>query len=87
MKVDMGGSAAVFGAAKALGQIKPAGVEVDMFLLSHVFIMCSNCKASRMDWKKANTVITPSLSGNFRWIQNKVNNCYVFAGSLHCCSL
>ncbi|KAL4354854.1 hypothetical protein GQ457_06G043090 [Hibiscus cannabinus] len=27
MKVDMGGSAAVFGAAKALGQIKPPGVE------------------------------------------------------------
>ncbi|KAM3407399.1 hypothetical protein ACQJBY_001051 [Aegilops geniculata] len=29
MKWDMGGSAAVFGAAKALGQIKPPGVEVD----------------------------------------------------------
>lgn len=29
MKFDMGGSAAVLGAAKALGQIKPAGVEVD----------------------------------------------------------
>lgn len=28
MKVDMGGSAAVLGAAKALGQIKPLGVEV-----------------------------------------------------------
>lgn len=28
MKCDMGGSAAVLGAAKALGQIKPAGVEV-----------------------------------------------------------
>uniref|UniRef100_A0A0E0FBQ0 Cytosol aminopeptidase domain-containing protein n=1 Tax=Oryza meridionalis TaxID=40149 RepID=A0A0E0FBQ0_9ORYZ len=28
MKKDMGGSAAVFGAAKALGQIKPPGVEV-----------------------------------------------------------
>ncbi|KAH6772329.1 Cytosol aminopeptidase family protein [Perilla frutescens var. frutescens] len=28
MKVDMGGAAAVLGAAKALGQIKPAGVEV-----------------------------------------------------------
>ncbi|CAA0819986.1 Leucine aminopeptidase 1 [Striga hermonthica] len=28
MKFDMGGSAAVLGAAKALGQIKPAGVEV-----------------------------------------------------------
>ncbi|GFS31450.1 cytosol aminopeptidase family protein [Actinidia rufa] len=29
MKFDMGGSAAVLGAAKALGQIKPAGVEVN----------------------------------------------------------
>lgn len=28
MKYDMGGSAAVFGAAKAIGQIKPPGVEV-----------------------------------------------------------
>ncbi|TKY73121.1 Leucine aminopeptidase 1 [Spatholobus suberectus] len=28
MKFDMGGSAAVFGAAKALGQIKPLGVEI-----------------------------------------------------------
>ncbi|KEH38070.1 leucine aminopeptidase (cytosol aminopeptidase), putative [Medicago truncatula] len=28
MKFDMGGSAAVFGAAKAIGQIKPLGVEV-----------------------------------------------------------
>ena len=28
MKFDMGGSAAVLGAAKALGQIKPSGVEV-----------------------------------------------------------
>ena len=28
MKLDMGGSAAVFGVAKALGQIKPLGVEV-----------------------------------------------------------
>lgn len=28
MKFDMGGSAAVLGAAKAIGQIKPAGVEV-----------------------------------------------------------
>lgn len=32
MKVDMGGAAAVLGAAKALGQIKPSGVEVDIFL-------------------------------------------------------
>jgi len=28
MKFDMGGSAAVFGAAEALGQIKPLGEEV-----------------------------------------------------------
>lgn len=28
MKVDMGGSAAALGAAKAIGQIKPPGVEV-----------------------------------------------------------
>ncbi|XP_072987614.1 leucine aminopeptidase 2, chloroplastic [Typha latifolia] len=28
MKIDMGGAAAAFGAAKALGQIKPTGVEV-----------------------------------------------------------
>lgn len=33
MKFDMGGSAAVLGAAKALGQIKPAGVEVDFLIL------------------------------------------------------
>jgi leucyl aminopeptidase len=31
MKFDMGGSAAVFGAAKALAQIKPPGVEVLQF--------------------------------------------------------
>ncbi|KAL4342543.1 hypothetical protein GQ457_08G008630 [Hibiscus cannabinus] len=34
MKVDMGGSAAVFGAAKALGQIKPPGVEVHFIVAS-----------------------------------------------------
>lgn len=28
MKCDMGGAAAVLGAAKAIGQIKPPGVEV-----------------------------------------------------------
>lgn len=28
MKKDMGGAAAVFGAAEVLGQIKPPGVEV-----------------------------------------------------------
>lgn len=33
MKFDMGGSAAVLGAAKALGQIKPAGVEVSLVAL------------------------------------------------------
>lgn len=33
MKFDMGGSAAVLGAAKALGQIKPDGVEVNLFFL------------------------------------------------------
>ena len=35
MKLDMGGSAAVFGAAKALGQIKPLGVEVLHFSQPH----------------------------------------------------
>jgi len=39
MKFDMGGSAAVFGAAKAIGQIKPPGVEVS-FLSS----VCLNFK-------------------------------------------
>ncbi|KAH1033227.1 hypothetical protein J1N35_045401 [Gossypium stocksii] len=34
MKADMGGSAAVFGAAKALGQIKPSGVEVHFIVAS-----------------------------------------------------
>ena len=31
MKFDMGGSAAVLGAAKAIGEIKPPGVEVIFF--------------------------------------------------------
>ena len=31
MKFDMGGSAAVLGAAKAIGEIKPPGVEVSFF--------------------------------------------------------
>jgi hypothetical protein len=31
MKFDMGGSAATFGAAKAIAQIKPPGVEVIIF--------------------------------------------------------
>lgn len=37
MKFDMGGSAAVLGAAKAIGQIKPAGVEVShsKYVFSH----------------------------------------------------
>lgn len=34
MKFDMGGSAAVLGAAKTLGQIKPPGVEVTVFRVS-----------------------------------------------------
>ncbi|KAK8509309.1 hypothetical protein V6N13_062356 [Hibiscus sabdariffa] len=34
MKIDMGGSAAVLGAAKALGQIKPPGVEVHFIVAS-----------------------------------------------------
>jgi hypothetical protein len=33
MKFDMGGSAAVLGAAKAIGQIKPLGVEVSNWML------------------------------------------------------
>lgn len=33
MKFDMGGSAAVLGAAKAIGQIKPLGVEASCSLL------------------------------------------------------
>lgn len=41
MKFDMGGSAAVFGAAKALAQIKPPGVEVLQFsvtCISNLFV-------------------------------------------------
>ncbi|KAK8513566.1 hypothetical protein V6N12_052744 [Hibiscus sabdariffa] len=34
MKIDMGGSAAVLGAARALGQIKPSGVEVHFIVAS-----------------------------------------------------
>ncbi|KAE8735221.1 Leucine aminopeptidase 2 [Hibiscus syriacus] len=34
MKIDMGGSAAVLGAAKALGEIKPPGVEVHFIVAS-----------------------------------------------------
>jgi hypothetical protein len=36
MKFDMGGSAAVFGAAKALAQIKPPGVEVLRFSVTYM---------------------------------------------------
>lgn len=36
MKADMGGAAATFGAAKALGQIKPLGVEV--CLLAYLYL-------------------------------------------------
>lgn len=47
MKFDMGGSAAVLGAAKALGQIKPAGVEVNHFVSRHfkdmVFTSLDSC--------------------------------------------
>lgn len=32
MKFDMGGSAAVLGAARAIGQIKPPGVEVRILM-------------------------------------------------------
>ena len=38
MKFDMGGSAAVLGAAKAIAQIKPPGVEVSPYLF-HVSIL------------------------------------------------
>ena len=40
MKFDMGGSAAVFGAAKALGQIKPLGEEVLYFSQPHSCMRC-----------------------------------------------
>ena len=36
MKFDMGGSAAAFGAAKAIGQIKPPGVEVSCSNFIHL---------------------------------------------------
>jgi len=54
MKLDMGGSAAVFCVAKALGQIKPLGVEVLHFSQPH------SCMRSR-----GFTHI--SLSINFLW--------------------
>ena len=40
MKFDMGGSAAVLGAAKAIGQIKPSGVEVSN-LIFFVLMWCN----------------------------------------------
>lgn len=40
MKGDMGGSAAVLGAAKALGQIKPPGVEVRCKILCFDLKLC-----------------------------------------------
>ena len=40
MKFDMGGSAAVLGAAKAIGQIKPSGVEV-ISLIFFVLMWCN----------------------------------------------
>ncbi|KAK9130382.1 hypothetical protein Sjap_010869 [Stephania japonica] len=44
MKFDMGGSAAVLGAAKALGQIKPLGVEASLYVFIVHFIVaaCEN---------------------------------------------
>lgn len=41
MKFDMGGSAAVLGAAKAIGQIKPFGVEV--IIIFAVFLLSAKC--------------------------------------------
>ena len=41
MKFDMGGSAAVFGAAEALGQIKTLGEEVLHFLQPHSCMRCT----------------------------------------------
>lgn len=41
MKFDMGGSAAVLGAAKAIGQIKPSGVEV--IIIFAVFLLSAKC--------------------------------------------
>jgi hypothetical protein len=41
MKSDMGGSAAVLGAAKAIGQIKPPGVEVGNWMLFLFLFWCN----------------------------------------------
>lgn len=43
MKFDMGGSAAVFGAAKAIGQIKPPGVEVSCTMPSVKRVIHNSC--------------------------------------------
>ncbi|KAF9662745.1 hypothetical protein SADUNF_Sadunf18G0086200 [Salix dunnii] len=43
MKFDMGGSAAVLGAAKAIGQVKPPGVEV-LFSLRPVHFIVAACE-------------------------------------------
>jgi len=45
MKFDMGGSAAVFGAAEALGQIKPLGEEVLYFSQPHSCMRCTGFTA------------------------------------------
>jgi len=45
MKFDMGGSAAVFGAAEALGQIKPLGYEVVYFSQPHSCMRCTGFTA------------------------------------------
>ena len=52
MKVDMGGAAAVLGAAKALGQIKPAGVEVDSFLCVQMRLprLVPECAVLLLSW-------------------------------------
>lgn len=46
MKYDMGGAAAVLGAAKALGEIRPFGVEVSpSFIIHHsrMYLLGSAC--------------------------------------------
>ena len=46
MKWDIGGSAAVFGAAKALGQIKPStlGCIFKLFTVPHVHFIVAACE-------------------------------------------
>lgn len=50
MKFDMGGSAATLGAAKAIGLIKPPGVEASFPLF--IFFLHSE----RLHWKRYNMV-------------------------------